>query len=743
MNKSKDRRKVKKDPVPERKIKKVPHGPVPIQLSTPKRPASSPKESDTPKRNKYSPGNSPSFSSVASSPLKRPLKNNDSRKSAQRPSTAPIPFEFPKRTSVKSTVKLSKSLTFTSKEIDPPKFTFSLTPPSVRDVNVPSTVLDFPPLSPKSTPAKGTTPGSPAPNTTSSTPAPQTTPDTASRPPLLATPTSNNKESSKPSPITHINNSQTASTSKINRQANHLNDSQIASTSNASPQANATHQTHAHSKNINSFYIYFELKDWESERAIITQLQKQYPQLEVSYIGKHNTSITIKAHNKQSFIVLANISSLNNKTVKFIPKEPYTPTLTSTVLNFPLTSDPKTLISIPQITSVERIHQWDPINKTKNPTTNIKVGYQALNIPSQITLDSVTYEIKRYIPAPAVCGKCCRIGHQAHTCKSTSQTCHICSGPHPKKSCPNPTNKKCLNCGNAHSANYRGCPAIKAAAHQISTSINPQPLMKIRVPRYPLVHHPSFSHLNPYFPPPRCTPPQYPHSRYPPRHSPLQFVPHSDPPRRNHYPHSPSTQPTYAAMAHPHKPASSTPHPVQQTKTPQKVPQSPNKETQHQRSQLTQKTQPSQNARNQNKETQHQRPRSVHQPQPSPNVPTQNLNKETQHQKPNPVPPKTNNTHKPIPTLNTPTPKYPIVQMFSKQHSLDLINELHIALNQAIKKKTPLTDLFQTLLVTLQSAHFNLRSVHGPPTMEQMEMNIQEFINTTHLIFKELHILTL
>ena len=251
--------------------------------------------------------------------------------------------------------------------------------------------------------------------------------------------------------------------------------------------------------------------------------------------------------------------------------------------------------------------------------------------------------------------------------------------------------------------------------------------MQIRTPQYP-----QSSYLNPYFPPPRCPPAHYPHHRYTPQHStPLQSLRHPirEPPRHTHP--GPAQRPTYAAMATWHKPATSTPRLVQQTKTPHsdpaRVTQSLNKDTQHQMSQ---------NARNQNKETQHQRPRSVHQTQSSPN-----LNKETQHQKPNPISPKTNNTHKP--TLNTPTPKYPIVQMFSKKHSLDLINELHIALNQAIKKNTPLTDLFQTLLVTLQSAHFNLRSVHGPPTMEQMEMNIQEFINTTHLIFKELPLLTL
>ena len=175
--------------------------------------------------------------------------------------------------------------------------------------------------------------------------------------------------------------------------------------------------------------------------------------------------------------------------------------------------------------------------------------------------------------------------------------------------------------------------------------------------RYPQVHYPSSSHLNPYFPPPRCASPPPPTTiptlSTPHQHSPLQFVPHRDPPRCSPSPHSPTPQPTYAAMAHPHKPASSTPRPVQQTKTSQKIPQFLSKETQHQRPQLAQKTQPSQNARNQNKETQHQRPRSVHQPQSSPSP---NLNKENQHQKLSSVPPKTNNTHKPISTLITPIP---------------------------------------------------------------------------------------
>ena len=77
-------------------------------------------------------------------------------------------------------------------------------------------------------------------------------------------------------------------------------------------QASTTQQPHLISKNIKSFYIHFEETDWDSKRAIITQLDKQYPQLEVKK-GKQNTPITIKAHNKESFIVLAKTSYFNNR----------------------------------------------------------------------------------------------------------------------------------------------------------------------------------------------------------------------------------------------------------------------------------------------------------------------------------------------------------------------------------------------------------------------------------------------
>ena len=188
-----------------------------------------------------------------------------------------------------------------------------------------------------------------------------------------------------------------------------------------------------------------------------------------------------------------------------------------------------------------------------------------------------------------------------------------------------------------------------------------QSTMQIRVPRHPPTHYQSPSHFNPYFFPPRGAPAQYPHPRYPPQHFHPQFVPHPlihDPPHRTSTPHSPTLQPTYAAMAHPHKPALSNPRPVQQTsqKVPACITQSLDKDTQHQRSQ---------NARSQNKETQHQRPRSVHQTQSSPN-----LNKETQHQKPNPAPAKLNKTHQPIPQTTASTHKY--------QYPISLYHELAI-----------------------------------------------------------------
>ena len=308
-----------------RKSKNTPQGPVPVQLpTTSKRPASSPKESETPKRNKYSPGNSPSYSAIATSPQNCPPKYRAPVKPAPKKPTVPVPFEFSKRSSHSKTAKPSKSpshsknITFGSSKTPPP-FNFSLTPPSLRDIAVPSLHSDFPTFPPTT------------PNTTTTTPNTLSTPNAPKSSPLLPKPTSNAKAPSpkvktyKPTPDTHINDSQIASTS-----------------SNTNQQASSTQQTHSPSKNINSFYTHFDIKDWDSERVIISHLEKQYPQLEVSYIGKQNTSITIKAHNKQSFIVLANISSLNNKKVKFVPKEPFTPTLSSIVSNVPLTVDPQT-----------------------------------------------------------------------------------------------------------------------------------------------------------------------------------------------------------------------------------------------------------------------------------------------------------------------------------------------------------------------------------------------------------------
>ena len=133
-----------------RKSKKTPHGPVPVQLPiTSKRPASSPKESETPKRNNYSPGNSPSYSAVTSPPQNCPPKYRAPVKPPPKKSTIPVPFEFSKRSSHSKMAKLSKSpsitknITFGSSNTPPP-FNFSLTPPSLRDIAVTPLHSDFP-----------------------------------------------------------------------------------------------------------------------------------------------------------------------------------------------------------------------------------------------------------------------------------------------------------------------------------------------------------------------------------------------------------------------------------------------------------------------------------------------------------------------------------------------------------------------------------------------------------------------
>lgn len=75
------------------------------------------------------------------------------------------------------------------------------------------------------------------------------------------------------------------------------------------------------------------------------------------------------------------------------------------------------------------------------------------------------------------CGHCLKFGHfeknkdGSTACRSKSPSCNFCAGNHSEEQCnkdkSKPENKKCLNCGKSHTANYRNCEARLAREKEL------------------------------------------------------------------------------------------------------------------------------------------------------------------------------------------------------------------------------------------------------------------------------------
>jgi hypothetical protein len=77
-------------------------------------------------------------------------------------------------------------------------------------------------------------------------------------------------------------------------------------------------------------------------------------------------------------------------------------------------------------------------------------------LPSTIEFDNRKFKVHLFIPKPKRCDKCQKFGHLTFQC-SKETICSYCSGRHEFKEC-NSITQKCANCGQAHSAAFRGCP---------------------------------------------------------------------------------------------------------------------------------------------------------------------------------------------------------------------------------------------------------------------------------------------
>ena len=105
------------------------------------------------------------------------------------------------------------------------------------------------------------------------------------------------------------------------------------------------------------------------------------------------------------------------------------------------------------------------------PTTAVILGYVE-NPPDVIKLRYRQYRTRPYIEEPKQCHNCLRFGHLKANCRSSTR-CPRCAGEHAYDDCNKKLQQeavKCANCGENHSAMYRGCTKFAEVKKELTVA---------------------------------------------------------------------------------------------------------------------------------------------------------------------------------------------------------------------------------------------------------------------------------
>lgn len=98
----------------------------------------------------------------------------------------------------------------------------------------------------------------------------------------------------------------------------------------------------------------------------------------------------------------------------------------------------------------------------REPSSSLKVGFDAPTLPKFVPLDFVRVPVRPFRESPLRCYRCQRHGHIASGCDATLR-CLVCGGGHRKDDC-SASVPLCANCGGAHIASSRECPFTQDAS---------------------------------------------------------------------------------------------------------------------------------------------------------------------------------------------------------------------------------------------------------------------------------------
>jgi hypothetical protein len=125
------------------------------------------------------------------------------------------------------------------------------------------------------------------------------------------------------------------------------------------------------------------------------------------------------------------------------------------------------------VDKIYRLKKYDKEKKMKIETTTVIIEYNnniQAQLPTFMYLGYQKFTIKKFIPYPTRCYNCQMFGHTAANCRSRKK-CSYCAENHNYQECSKKeeeNKQKCANCGQDHSAAYKGCEVFKKAK-QITT----------------------------------------------------------------------------------------------------------------------------------------------------------------------------------------------------------------------------------------------------------------------------------
>jgi len=198
----------------------------------------------------------------------------------------------------------------------------------------------------------------------------------------------------------------------------------------------------------------------------------------VSQISYSKDSIKIKCLNQEQKLKLLGVKSLLGMEVETTEHTALTKTENSLneynkviIFGVGLTISDNEILEETGAAQCRRLLKKDVTGNGRSFTETVILSFaKEHEPPKEVYIGISRHSTKIYIPTPNRCWKCQRFGHSQSNCKG-KLTCPKCSKEHIYTECPLITSEnnfgatssidvKCVNCGQAHSAAFRGCPVF-------------------------------------------------------------------------------------------------------------------------------------------------------------------------------------------------------------------------------------------------------------------------------------------